>query len=49
MPCPPQGLAITVQGVVRVAYDRLGCHTLLQQGIEGPYIQLSEQQSEGGV
>ena len=49
MPCPTQGLAITVQCVVRVDYARLACHPLLQQGLEGPYIQLSELQSEGGV
>jgi len=45
----PQGLAITDQGVDRLGDARLSCHPLLQQGLEGPHIQLSEQQAEGGV
>ena len=45
----PQGLAVAHQGVDRLGDARLGCHPLLQQGIEAIDIELREQQPEGRV
>jgi len=45
----PQGLAVAHQGVDRLGDARLGCHPLLQQGIEAINIELREQQTEGRV